>query len=133
MVATGQYLSWTFVVGVPASVMPARRALNGMARRGPLPTVLRVADGNWHAWLSDTWPPQAIWHFQSVDGIQWQLYGRQPEIPRTASHGHAIKCLRAYVDHATGEIVGLISVWGDGPDGRKGWVLHESRMPASPR
>ena len=102
----------------------------GPNRGGCFPTVLRVAEGNWHLWITDTWVPQAIWHFASADGLAWKPYGKQPEITRAAVSGHGIKCLRAYVDPNGKDIVGLLSVWGTGPDGEKGWVLHESRMPA---
>lgn len=99
-------------------------------RGGCFPTVLRVADDNWHLWITDTWVPQAIWHFWSADGLVWKPYGLQPEITRAAFAGRGIKCLRAYLDPDTGEIVGLLSVWGGTQEGEKGWVLHESRMPA---
>ena len=99
---------------------------------GCFPTVLRVRPDEWHLWLTDTWPPQSIWHFWSKDGIAWKLYGRQPEITRAAVGGHGIKCLRAYVDPASKEIVGLLSVWGVNAEGRPAWILHTSRMPAGP-
>ena len=96
---------------------------------GCFPTVLRVAKDEWHFWLTDTWPPQSIWHFWSKDGLTWKLYGKQPEITRAAVGWHGIKCLRAYLDPAGKEIVGLLSVWGTNENGKPGWVLHVSRMP----
>ena len=99
---------------------------------GCFPTVLRVNHDNWHLWITDTWPPQAIWHFWSADGLAWRPYGRQPEITRAAVAGHGIKCLRAYVDSDGKNIVGLLSVWADTPQGRKNWMLHASRMPVGP-
>jgi hypothetical protein len=101
-------------------------------RGGCFPTVLRVSDTNWHLWITDTWVPQAIWHFCSTDGLVWKPYGRQPEITRAAVEGHGIKCLRAYVDPDAGDIVGLLSVWGTQSGGKPEWVLHRSRMPAGP-
>jgi len=96
---------------------------------GCFPTVLRVAEDNRHAWITDTWPPQSIWHFWSPDGRQWRLYGQQPEITRAAFGGRGIKCLRAYVNPLSGEIAGL----DKGPDGNKGWVLHASQMTSENR
>ena len=100
-------------------------------RGGCFPTVLRVADDNWHLWITDTWVPQCIWHFWSLDGLSWTPYGQQPEITRVAFGGRCIKCLRAYVDPETGEIVGLLSVWNSVKPGEEGWVLYESRMPSA--
>ena len=87
---------------------------------------LRVAEQEWHLWLTDTWPAQAIWHFSSKDGLRWKPYGKQPELTRLAVGGHGIKCMRTYLDGD--EIVGLLSVYGEIPGRPKGWVLHESRM-----
>jgi len=101
-------------------------------RGGCFPTVLRVSEKEWHAWITDTWPPQSIWHFWSGDGLEWRMYGRQPEITRTAVSNRAIKCLRAFCDPDSGEIVGLLSVWVQGMDGAMRWGLHSARMPAGP-
>ena len=109
--------------------------------RGCFPTVLRVGKDEWHAWMSDTWPVQSIWHFCSRDGLNWHAYGQQPEITRHGVHNHAIKCLRAYLDPNGKEIVGLLSVQGQlgeagpavpGPAGSE-WVVHMSRMPVGLR
>lgn len=91
--------------------------------------VLRVSAEEWHLWLTDTWPAQAIWHFSSRDGVDWKPYGRQPEITRRAVGGHGIKCFRTYLDPNGKEIVGLLSVWGRIPGRPHGWVLHTSHMP----
>lgn len=101
-------------------------------RGGCFPTVLRVDEHNWHLWITDTWPPQAIWHYWSPDGLAWRSYGQQPEITRAAVGGHGIKCLRAFVDPATGDLIGLLSVWGRHADGQPGWVLHQARMRPGP-
>ncbi len=91
--------------------------------------VLRVADKEWHLWLTDTWPAQSIWHFSSKDGLTWKPYGLQPEITRIHVGGHGIKCMRTFLDPTGEEIVGLLSVWGKFEDRPNGWVLHTSRMP----
>ncbi len=104
----------------------------GPNRGGCFPTVLRVNDTDWHLWITDTWVPQAIWHFWSADGVTWKPYGQQPEITRAAVEGHGIKCIRTYIDPDSGEIVGLLSVWGRRADGNSGWILHRSRMQAGP-
>jgi hypothetical protein len=98
------------------------------------PTVLKVSDEEWHCWLSDQWEPTEIWHFWSRDGVEWQLYGAQPEITRKAVGGKNIKCLRAYLDPRTRELVGLLSVWEEVPGKADAWswFLYESRMPIGP-
>ena len=98
---------------------------------GCFPTVLRVAEGNWHLWISDQWEPTSIWHYASADGLSWALYGQQPEITRAAFEGRVIKCLRAYVDPDSGEIAGLLSVWDPGSTEENKWALHLSHMPAA--
>ena len=98
---------------------------------GCFPTVLRVAEDNWHLWISDQWEPTSIWHYWSPDGLAWTLYGQQPEITRAAFEGRVIKCLRAYVDPDSGEIAGLLSVWDPGSTEENKWALHLSRMPAA--
>ena len=124
---------WTFArdaAGAIREILPDfPKAPN---RGGCFPTILRVSDSNWHLWITDTWVPQAIWHFWSADGISWKPYGQQPEITRVAVEGHGIKCIRTYLDPDSGEIIGLLSVWGRHPDGQPGWLLHRSRMPAGP-
>ena len=90
--------------------------------------VLRVGAKEWHLWLTDSWPPQAIWHFSSRNGLDWKPYGRQPELTRIAVGGHGIKCMRTYLDPETNEIVGLLSVWAPIHNAAPNWVLHLTRM-----
>ena len=101
----------------------------GPGGSGVWPHVLRVAEKEWHLWLTDTWPAQAIWHFSSTDGLKWKPYGRQPEITRLAIGGHGIKCMRTYLDPDGEEIVALLSVWGMIGNRPLGWVLNTSRLP----
>ena len=98
---------------------------------GCFPTVLRVAEDNWQLWISDKWEPQSIWHYWSADGLSWQRFGQQPEITRAAFNGRVIKCLRAYLDPDSREIVGLLSVWDDGSKTESQWTLFVSRMVAA--
>jgi len=98
---------------------------------GCFPTVLRVAEDNWHLWISDKWEPQSIWHYWSADGLSWKLFGQQPEITRAAFDGKVIKCLRAYMDPDSGEIVGLVSVWDAGSKAESQWTLFVSRLSAA--
>jgi hypothetical protein len=100
---------------------------------GIFPNVLRVAETEWHAWLSDRWIPDAIWHFYSTDGLTWKLYGRQPEIIRQEDEDY-IKCMRSFVDRDGKHIVGLLSVAmkGDDRSGHTPWVTHWSRLPVGP-
>ena len=96
------------------------------------PNILRVSDTEWHLWLSDQWEPQHIWHFWSTDGLAWKPYGTQPEISRAAVGGKPIKCLRTYLDPATGRIAGLLSVWEKRAGGEEAWHLYRSEMPSGP-
>lgn len=94
---------------------------------GCFPTVLRVAEDNWHLWISDKWEPQSIWHYWSPDGLTWKQYGQQPEITRAAFNGRVIKCLRAHLDPESGNIAGLVSVWGSDKEEGK-WIMYMSSM-----
>ncbi len=94
--------------------------------------VLRLADDNWHVWLTDKWVPQSIWHFQSPDGLTWKPYGKQPEITRAAVGHRGLKCLRTYYRGDTREVIGLLSVWTTKPDGSKGWMPNINRMQIKP-
>ncbi len=97
------------------------------------PHVLRVADDEWHLWLSDGWPCQSIWHYWSRDGLAWEAYGRQPEITRQAVNGHGIKCLRTFLAADGSRILGLLSVWTEEPEtGGKHWQLHLATLPVGP-
>ena len=116
---------WKFLRDADGKIRELLPGNNG----GPWVDVLRVRPDEWHLWLTDTWPPQAIWHFQSRDGLTWQLYGRQPEITRAAFGGHGIKCMRVYLDPDGKTIVGLLSIWSKALDGDEKWTLHTSRMP----
>ena len=118
---------WSFVRDKKGNIAELLTDFPKTARRGGCWVhVLRVAKSDWHLWLTDSWPPQAIWHFSSQDGLRWKPYGKQPELTRLAVGGHGIKCMRTYVDGD--DIVGLLSVYGEIPGRPKGWVLHTSRM-----
>ena len=92
--------------------------------------MLRLGEQNWQLWLTDTYPPQAIWHYRSTDGLTWTRFGRQPEITRAVVGQRPIKCLRTYYDAGRKEIVGLLAVWETRPGGGKCWRPYVSRMPA---
>lgn len=94
------------------------------------PHLLKIPGGDWHLWLTDTWPAKAIWHFISTDGLKWQMYGRQPEITQATVGGRDIKCLRAHYDAGQRKIVGLLSVWCDKDDGSKCWSPYVATMDA---
>ncbi len=102
-------------------------------RSGIWLNVLRIADDNWHVWLTDTWVPQSIWHYESKDGLTWKPYGKQPEITRAAVGNRGLKCLRTYYDRHTRNVVGLLAVWTTKPDGSKGWMPNVSRMTLTGR
>jgi hypothetical protein len=107
-------------------LLPEFRRSTG--RTGCFPTVLRVTPSEWHAWVCDGWPTQAIWHFWSTDGLTWQTYGQQPEITRTLVNGRPLKCLRVWVED--GSIAGLLSVYMPTTDGDREWRLYVGHMPA---
>ncbi|MFZ2653418.1 MAG: hypothetical protein WAX69_00750 [Victivallales bacterium] len=98
------------------------------SRKGCFHQVLKVADGNWHMWMTDKWPPQTIWHSWSADGLSWKLYGQQPEITRKAFNYHGIKCIRVFLSEDGKDLIGLLSIYKDDV----GWILQESRMPSGP-
>jgi len=106
-----------------------RELVSGYPRPGGcFPTVLKVANDNWHLWITDKWPPQSIWHFWSKDGLLWKPYGQQPEITRKAFNRYPIKCVRAFLSEDGSEIIGLLSI----RDPSRGWILHQSRMSSGP-
>lgn len=127
--------SWRFLrdqVGAIRELASSLKTTDGALPSLAFPTVLRITEGEWHAWLSEGWPVTAIWHLSSPDGLHWQPYRRQPEI-RTATVGDkAIKCLRVYHDAADQRLVGLLSVWDSLPQGGEGWRLYQSWMAAGP-
>ncbi len=97
---------------------------------GIFPNVLRVHALEWHLWMSDRWIPHAIWHFTSTDGLDWRVYGRQPEIMRD-DHEDYIKCMRAFLMPGGECIIGMLSVtMRDTVASRPSpWIMHWSRMP----
>lgn len=107
-----------------------RELLPDLPTGGVWTNVLRLSENDWHLWLTDTYPPQAIWHYRSTDGLTWTRFGRQPEITRATVGDRPIKCLRTYYDAARDEIVGLLAVWETRPGGGKCWRPYTSRMPA---
>ena len=100
---------------------------------GIFPNVLRVSDTEWHLWISDRWIPDTIWHFYSTDGLEWLIYGRQPEIIRREQEDY-IKCVRSFVAPDGKHIMGLLSVAMKGGDdsGHTPWVTHWGRLPTGP-
>lgn len=112
----------------------AIRALAPGAAAGPdpatFPNVLRVADNEWHLWLSNRWQPTQIWHYFSEDGLDFRPYGRQPEIERGEDQP-AIKNLRAFLSADGRHIVGLLSVW-DTSARPAMWRLYTSSLPVGP-
>ena len=102
-----------------------RELVSGYPRKGGcFPTVLKVANDNWHLWISDGWPPQSIWHFWSNDGLSWKPYGKQPEITRKAFNKHPIKCMRAFLSEDGREIIGLLSIFNVTSQSPWGMVMN---------
>ncbi len=96
------------------------------------PSVLRVSEKEWHAWVSNGWPVREIHHLYSTDGLDWVPYGQQPEITPESVGGRDIKCIRAHVSADGKQIVGLLSIFEKWSDGEAQWVSHVSRMPVGP-
>lgn len=118
---------WTFLRDEKGAI---RELLPDLPVGGIWANVLRLGEADWHLWLTDTWPPQSIWHYRSTDGLTWTRFGKQPEITRATVGQKPIKCLRTYYDPAHDEIVGLLAVWDTRPGGGKCWCPYTSRMPA---
>jgi hypothetical protein len=118
---------WTFVrdgkkgVRDLGEVLPIKKEMRGGSC---FPFALKVSDGEYHLWISDQWEPTAVWHLTSEDGLDFQMYGRQPEITRADSGGAAIKGIRACVSPDGTAIHGWIPFLRDGR-----WVIHQSTMP----
>lgn len=122
---------WKFMRDESGKISELLPPLPGDAGLGCFPHVLRVKEDEWHLWYSDRWTPHSIWHFWSHDGIKWSLYGKQPEITRQAVNTRAIKCLRAYVENDSKDIIGLLSVWDrTESDSKHQWQLFMLRMPS---
>lgn len=119
-------------------------------RGGCFPFLLRLDDTDWHCWITDKWPPQSIFHFQSADGLDWKPFGEQPEITRKAFNSVPIKCFRVYYEPDARQFIGIISVWGKRPyrelefwsslkarlglsDNFEWWNLYMTSMPARDR
>lgn len=88
------------------------------------PHVVRTAKHGWHAWLSEKWPPIAVWHIHSPDGLSWQLFGKQPEIVKP--EGTMIKNVSAWYDDRADTIHGYLSVWEDIGGGTLNYRLYHS-------
>jgi hypothetical protein len=109
--------------------LPVKKQMRGGAI---FPTVLKVSEKEWHCWFSDRWVPENIFHLYSTDGLNWKLYGKQPEINKSAFGNLSIKCLRAYLAPDRKSIIGLVSVWKKDKDGVYNYILHHARMPVGP-
>jgi hypothetical protein len=120
---------WRFVrdgKGAIRELLPGFRQAVG--RTGTFPSVLRAGPADWHVWLCDGWPTQAIWHYWSADGLDWRTYGAQPEITRALAGGRPLKCVRTWVED--GAINGLLSIWMPTAAGGREWRLLRGHMPA---
>jgi len=73
------------------------------------PHVMRAGKHGWYAWISEKWPPEAIWRIHSMDGMTWKLFGEQPEVVRPKDV--TIKTLCAWYDETADLLHGYVSVW----------------------
>jgi len=124
---------WKFLRGATNELVDVTRRYSVDLHGGVgFPGVLRVSDTEWHLWISDGWPVKAIWHLWSKDGLDWNLYGRQPEITPHSVGDRPIKCLRAYVEPDGKHIAGLLSINDKWKNGEETWVCYLSRIPVGP-
>jgi hypothetical protein len=123
---------WRFLRTADGSIRELAGALikSGAGGHGfACPTVMRIDSNEWHAWLSEGWPVVAIWHLWSADGLQWQLYGTQPEITPATFGGKIFKNIRVYRHPGAAVMSGLVSVWDRMSNGEDGWLLYRSELP----
>ena len=79
------------------------------------PCVTRMGQQGWTLFLSEKWPPIAIWRLWSPDGLSWKLFGDQPEIVKPKDL--MIKNVTAWYDPLKATLHGYLSVWSKQPDG----------------
>jgi hypothetical protein len=76
------------------------------------PHVIHTGRHGWIGWLSEKWPPTAIWRVHSPDGLAWKLFrDNQPEIVKPEKA--MIKSLSAWYDPEQDVVHGYIAVWSD--------------------
>ena len=89
------------------------------------PHVIRAGKHGWFCWLSEKWPPIAIWRIHSKDGLDWKLFGdNQPEIVKPEDA--MIKNLSAWYDPDADVMHGYVGVWMDMGGGTLNYRAHHS-------
>ncbi|MEN8255531.1 MAG: hypothetical protein ABFR33_08685 [Verrucomicrobiota bacterium] len=83
----------------------------GLQGRGMIfPQVIQAGRHGWFAWLSEAWPPKAIWRIHSPDGLNWSLFGdEQPEIVKPPDV--MIKTLSAWYDDREDLLHSYLAIW----------------------
>ena len=112
-----------------ASVLP----LKEMRGKAIFPVVLKASEDEWHAWFSDQWVPEKIYHLSSENGLDWKLYRKQPEITINAFNGKPIKCIRVFFDPDKKRIISLVSVWEKQKSGGYGFTAYTSKLSLNKR
>jgi len=79
------------------------------------PHIIRLGDQGWAMFLSEKWPPIAIYRLASRDGLNWEPFGEQPEIVKPDDL--MIKNVNGWYDDETGLLHGYLSVWAKQADG----------------
>lgn len=75
------------------------------------PRIVQVGKYGWFCWLSENWPPVAIWRLHSMDGLEWHLFGnRQPEMVVQPGQG-TIKTFSGWYDSEKDILHGYLAVW----------------------
>jgi len=89
--------------------------------------VIRAGRHGWHCWFSEKWPPVAIWHVRSADGLHWEFFrGNRPEIVKPKDR--FIKNLNAWYDPETDLLHGFLSVWEQLEDKTENYRKYHSTM-----
>lgn len=115
----GSWTPWTSPADIAGSKLPKNLladVLQDGTRKsfpyGAFPHITKVSEKEWHLWVQASWPPSGIYHLTSNDGMQWQLYGAQPEISASGVDGYtasSYRNLRAYYDPRVDRIVGIVN------------------------
>lgn len=82
------------------------------------PHIVRLGQGpdahGWTVFISEEWPPTAIYRMWSPDGLTWRIHA-DPDVAKPADL--MVKNINGWYDPAAGVLHGYLSVWHQQPDG----------------
>ncbi len=100
-------------------------------RRMIFPHVVPMGEAGWTLFLSENWPPVAIYRLWSRDGLQWRLFDPEPAVRKPADL--SIKNLNGWFDPRTQTLHGYLSVWTEQPGGGMNYdKFHSSTRLLTP-